>query len=54
MVYFQTKNPNLGKILESLSIKDVGKFYDDNLKVKILVIDIWAYVGSSSWLSYSS
>jgi hypothetical protein len=27
MVYFQTKNPNLGKILECLAMKDVGKFY---------------------------
>jgi hypothetical protein len=27
MVYFQTKNPNLGKIWESLAKKDVGKLY---------------------------
>jgi hypothetical protein len=27
MVYFQTKNPNLGKFWEDLAIKDVGLFY---------------------------
>jgi hypothetical protein len=27
MVYFQTKNPNLGKILEGLRIDNIGKFY---------------------------
>jgi hypothetical protein len=27
MVYFQTKNPNLGIFLEGLAIEDVGIFY---------------------------
>jgi hypothetical protein len=28
MVYFQTKNPNLGKILKGLGIENVVTFYD--------------------------
>jgi hypothetical protein len=27
MVYFQTKNPKLGKFLDVLTIEDVGMFY---------------------------
>jgi hypothetical protein len=28
MVYFQNKNPNLGKFFEVLATEDVGAFYD--------------------------
>jgi hypothetical protein len=34
MVYFQTKNPNLGKSLEGITIEDVGIFYEHSVYFK--------------------
>jgi hypothetical protein len=49
MVCFQTKNPNLGKFLESLAMEDVGIFYIWTLGplygLLLYFMDIWY----SSW-----
>jgi hypothetical protein len=43
MVYFQTKNPNTGKILEVLAMEDSGIFYDHFVYFIALLYIIWSF-----------
>jgi hypothetical protein len=41
MAYFETKNPNLGKILKGLAIEDVGIFYSHFTTIGIFVVVLY-------------
>jgi hypothetical protein len=43
MVYFQTKNPNFGQILECLAMKDVGKFYSHLVHFSAISYILWPF-----------
>jgi hypothetical protein len=43
MVYFQTKNPHLGKILEGLAMKDDGIFYGRFVHFTVFCHILWTF-----------
>jgi hypothetical protein len=49
MVCFQTKNPNLGKILEVLAMEDVGIVYGHLIHFTVFYYILWTFGRYSSW-----
>jgi hypothetical protein len=43
MIYFQTKNPDLGKILEGLAMEDVGIFYNHLVNFTSILYILWLF-----------
>jgi hypothetical protein len=43
MVYFETKNPNLGNSLECLAMEDVGIHYGHLVYLTAILHTLWAF-----------
>jgi hypothetical protein len=43
MVYFETKNPNLGNSLECLAMEDVGIHYGHLVYLTAISYTLWAF-----------
>jgi hypothetical protein len=54
MAYFQTKNPNLGKLFEGLEMEDVGMFYGHLVYFTLIWSILWSFGICLGYLVYFS